>query len=53
VLQCSDDALAPESAGRYVHEHIEGSEFVLMAATGHCPNLSAPGETIAAMKAFL
>jgi sigma-B regulation protein RsbQ len=53
VLQCSDDALAPESVGRYVHAQIPGSEFVLMRATGHCPNLSAPDETIAAMKAFL
>jgi sigma-B regulation protein RsbQ len=53
VLQCSDDPLAPESVGRYVHEHLPNSEFVLMEATGHCPNLSAPGETIAAMKAFL
>jgi sigma-B regulation protein RsbQ len=53
VLQCSDDALAPESVGRYVHEHLPNSEFVLMEATGHCPNLSAPEETIAAMKAFL
>jgi sigma-B regulation protein RsbQ len=53
VLQCSDDALAPESVGRYVHEHLRDSEFVQLAATGHCPQLSAPAETVAAMKAFL
>jgi sigma-B regulation protein RsbQ len=53
VLQCSDDAIAPESVGRYVHEQIPNSEFVLLAATGHCPHLSAPAETIAAIKAFL
>jgi sigma-B regulation protein RsbQ len=52
-LQCSDDALAPESVGRYVHERVPDSEFVLLSATGHCPNLSAPAETVAAMKAFL
>ncbi|MEZ0167854.1 alpha/beta fold hydrolase [Microvirga sp. TS319] len=34
-------------------ENLPGSEFVLMTATGHCPNLSAPEETIAAMEAFL
>jgi len=28
-------------------------ELVRMQATGHCPNLSAPDETIAAIKAFL
>lgn len=53
VLQCSQDVIAPESVGRYVHDHLPRSEFVLMRATGHCPNLSAPEETIAAMKAFL
>ena len=53
VLQCSDDVIAPESVGRYVHDHMPNSELVLMRATGHCPNLSAPEETIAAMRAFL
>jgi sigma-B regulation protein RsbQ len=53
VLQCSDDALAPDSVGRYVHEQLRDSRFVQLAATGHCPQLSAPAETIAAMKAFL
>ena len=53
VLQCSHDVIAPESVGRYVHEQLRDSEFVLLSATGHCPNLSAPDETIAAMKDFL
>ena len=53
VLQCSDDAIAPQAVGEYVHEHLPDSRFVLLAATGHCPNLSAPEETVAAIKAFL
>lgn len=53
VLQCSDDVIAPQSVGEYVHRQIPGSELVLMKATGHCPNLSAPEETVAAIKAFL
>ena len=53
VLQCSNDVIAPEAAGRYVHEHVAGSRFVKLAATGHCPNLSAPEETVAAISAFL
>ena len=53
VLQCSDDVIAPESVGRYVHESIPGSTFTKLAATGHCPNLSAPEETTAAIRAFL
>ena len=53
VLQCTDDVIAPESAGRYVHERVPGSVFTQLAATGHCPNLSAPEETTAAIRAFL
>lgn len=53
VLQCSSDVIAPEAVGRYVHEHLADSRLVLMEATGHCPNLSAPEETIAAIRAFL
>jgi sigma-B regulation protein RsbQ len=39
--------------GTYVHQQIAGSSMVLLEATGHCPNLSAPEETTAAIKAFL
>src|SRR3954468_18446672 len=46
VLQCSEDIIAPLAVGTYVHEQIPGSQFVVMNATGHCPNLSAPEETI-------
>jgi sigma-B regulation protein RsbQ len=53
VLQCRDDVIAPISVGEFVHRAIPGSEFVILDATGHCPNLSAPEQTIAAMKAFL
>jgi sigma-B regulation protein RsbQ len=53
VLQCSEDAIAPRGVGEYVHRSIPDSEFVLMEARGHCPNLSAPAETIAAIKAFI
>ena len=53
VLQCSDDPIAPVAVGEYVHEQIPDSRLVQLAATGHCPNLSAPDETVAAIKAFL
>ena len=53
VMQCSDDVIAPDSVGEYVHGRLPDSMFVKLTATGHCPNLSAPDETIAAMKAFL
>jgi sigma-B regulation protein RsbQ len=53
VLQCSNDVIAPDAVGEYVHRALPQSAFVKLAATGHCPNLSAPVETVAAMKAFL
>ena len=53
ILQCSADVIAPEAVGRYLHRELASSDLVLMKATGHCPNLSAPEETIAAMRAFL
>jgi sigma-B regulation protein RsbQ len=53
VLQCSADVIAPDVVGRYVHEQIPGSTLTHLAATGHCPHLSAPEETIAAIRAFL
>lgn len=53
VLQCQQDAIAPMSVGEYVHQHMPDSELVVLNATGHCPHLSAPEETIAAIQAFL
>lgn len=53
ILQCSDDVIAPECVGQYVHRSLPDSELVLMKATGHCPNLSAPEETIEAIQAFV
>ncbi|MDP8972842.1 MAG: alpha/beta hydrolase [Actinomycetota bacterium] len=53
VLQCQDDAIAPMAVGDYVHRHLPDSELVVLNATGHCPHLSAPDDTIAAIKNFL
>lgn len=53
ILQCSEDAIAPISVGEFTHRSIANSELVVLEATGHCPNLSAPEETIAAIQNFL
>jgi sigma-B regulation protein RsbQ len=53
ILQCSDDIIAPEAVGEYVHQHIAGSRLMVLKATGHCPNLSAPAEVISAIRAFV
>jgi len=50
ILQCAEDSIAPLPVGRYVHDHLANSSLILMKATGHCPHLSAPEETILAIK---
>ncbi|MEO5653581.1 MAG: alpha/beta hydrolase [Marmoricola sp.] len=53
VLQCQQDVIAPMQVGRYVHSVVPGSELVVLDAFGHCPQLSAPEETVTAIKGFL
>jgi sigma-B regulation protein RsbQ len=53
VLQCTNDSIAPVSVGEYVRDALPDSTYVLLEATGHCPNLSAPDETAAAIAAFV
>ena len=52
VLQCSDDIIAGTTVGEYVRDQVPGSEIVYLDAVGHCPNLSAPDEVVAAIRAF-
>ena len=53
ILQCSDDVIAPPEVGAFCHAAMAGSELVTLKATGHCPNLSAPEEVVAAIRAFV
>lgn len=53
ILQSSDDVIAPLSAGAYVHEHIAGSEMVVLTSQGHIPNLSDPQQLVHEILAFI
>ena len=53
VLQCRDDIIAPVEVGEYVHSRVPRSEYRLLDATGHCPNLSAPEQVTAAIREFV
>jgi sigma-B regulation protein RsbQ len=53
ILQCSDDLIAPLDVGHYLHAHLKNSILKIMKATGHCPHLSHPEETIALMKEYV
>jgi sigma-B regulation protein RsbQ len=53
VLQCSQDVIAPEAAVQFVDRELPDSRLVVLDAVGHCPNLSAPAETVEAIAAYL
>ena len=53
VLQCTNDVIAPVAVGEFVAREMPNAELVLLDATGHCPNLSAPDETTDAIAAFV
>ncbi|MFJ9783187.1 alpha/beta fold hydrolase [Amycolatopsis sp. NPDC101161] len=53
VVQCAQDAIAPPEVGQFTHERIAGSRLVTLDAIGHCPQLSAPEATTAAITAFV
>lgn len=53
IIQCHPDVIAPIEVGKYVHEHIPNSSYTQIAASGHCPHLTAPELTIKALKSYL
>ena len=53
VLQCSEDIIASQEVGEFVNRNLPNSRMIVLEATGHCPNLSAPQEVIGAMRTFV
>lgn len=53
ILQCSDDLIAPLEVGQYLNAHLADSTLRVLKATGHCPHLSEPEETISMMQKYL
>lgn len=53
ILQCSDDAIAPMSVGAYLAAHLPHGRLRVLQAEGHCPHMSHPVETTAAIRDFL
>ncbi len=53
ILQCSEDMIAPFEVGEFVHHQLPGSTLRIMRATGHCPHMSHPEETIEAIREYL
>lgn len=53
VMQCLDDIIAPLQVGAFLHEHIQGSDHVVLNTQGHYPHLSDPDTVRTAMTAWL
>ncbi|TWD99599.1 sigma-B regulation protein RsbQ [Neobacillus bataviensis] len=53
ILQCSNDIIAPLAVGEYIHQHLPNSMLKYMDATGHCPHMSHPEETIRLIRQYL
>jgi len=53
VLQCADDTIAPDAVGEYVSAQMRNSTLRRMRATGHCPHMSHPEETVALIEEYL
>lgn len=53
ILQCSEDVIAPQQVGAYMHDKMPHSTLRVIENIGHCPHLSAPASIAHAMQAFL
>lgn len=53
ILQCSEDIIAPQEVGEYLSKNLKNSTLRIMKATGHCPHMSAPEETISLIREYL
>lgn len=53
VLQCSEDLIAPMAVGEYLRRAIPRCTLKVIENVGHCPHLSSPSASAAAMEEFL
>lgn len=53
IMQCNDDLIAPMSVGEYLRGALPHSTLTVIDNVGHCPHLSAPSASAAAIDAFL
>ncbi|MFZ6648029.1 alpha/beta fold hydrolase [Undibacterium sp. TJN25] len=53
IVQCSDNLIAPLAVGEYMHRFLPRSTLSVIDNVGHCPHLSSPSASTAAMEGFL
>ncbi|MGH7637565.1 MAG: alpha/beta fold hydrolase [Gemmatimonadaceae bacterium] len=52
IVQLTDDAIAPVSVGQFMHSRMPASTLKLMEASGHCPHMSHPEETVDVIREY-
>jgi sigma-B regulation protein RsbQ len=53
ILQCSDDKIAPRTAGEYLKRRLPVNTYRIIENIGHCAHMSKPGECQHAIEDFL
>lgn len=53
VIQVAADAIAPVEVGEFVHDQLRDSQLVVLDTVGHCPHMTDPDATAAAIRTFL
>lgn len=53
IIQVVDDDIAPVSVGEFLHRKMTNSTLRLMDASGHCPHMSHPQQTIEIIRDYL
>lgn len=53
ILQCRDDILVPPTVWAWLEDNMQNAELIVLDATGHCPHVSYPEQTIEALSDFL
>ena len=53
ILQSTDDLIAPLAVGEFMRRTLPDSVLEVIDNVGHCPHLSAPSASVAAMERFL
>lgn len=53
IIQCTRDSIAPPGVGRYMEQQLPRSRLVEVEASGHCPHVTHPAQTIAILRQAL
>jgi sigma-B regulation protein RsbQ len=52
-MQCAQDAIAPTAVGEWMARYVPNNIYRALKATGHCPHLTHPDETIRVIRDYL